>query len=66
MEKILNTYYANNAKKLHIMVDKILFKLRFTDVDNEDFYSLANEIFVDVIKRYDGLVVCIVLKALLT
>ena len=35
------------------MVDKILFKLKFTDVDNEDFYSLANEIFVDVLKRYD-------------
>lgn len=53
MEKILNTYYAKNAKKLHTMVDKILFKLRFHDVDNEDFYSLANEIFVDVIERYD-------------
>ena len=54
MEKILNDYYANNASKLHIMVDKILFKLRFVDVDNEDFYSLANEVFVDVIKRYDN------------
>jgi RNA polymerase sigma factor (sigma-70 family) len=54
MEKILNTYYAKNAKKLHTMVDKILFKLRFHDVDNEDFYSLANEVFVDVLKRYDG------------
>ena len=36
------------------MVDKILFKLKFHDVDNEDFYSLANEIFVDVLRRYDG------------
>lgn len=54
MEEILNSYYKNNAQKLHTMVDKILFKLRFTDVDNEDFYSLANEIFVDVLKRYDG------------
>lgn len=52
METILNSYYANNAQKLHSMVDKILFKLRF-DVDNEDFYSLANEIFVDVLGRYD-------------
>lgn len=52
METILNLYYANNAQKLHNMVDKILFRLRF-DVDNEDFYSLANEIFVDVLKRYD-------------
>lgn len=54
MEQILNSYYKNGAKKLHSLVDMILFKLHFVDVDNEDFYSLANEIFVDVIKRYDG------------
>lgn len=54
MEDIINSFYADNAKKLHNMVDKILFKLKFVDVDNEDFYSLANEIFVDVLKRYDG------------
>ena len=53
METIINSYYKNNAKKLHNMVDRILFKLRF-DVDNEGFYSLANEIFVDVLNRYDG------------
>lgn len=52
MEQIINTYYANNAEKLHNLVDRILFKLRF-NVDNQDFYSLANEIFVDVLKRYD-------------
>lgn len=52
MEAIINGYYANNARKLRKMVDKILFKLKF-DVDNEDFYSLANEIFVDVLSRYD-------------
>ena len=54
MEAILTTYYENNAQKLHTMVDKILFKLKFTDVDNEDFYSLANEIFAGVLKGYDG------------
>lgn len=53
METIINSYYSNNAKKLHNMVDRILFKLKF-DVDNEDFYSLANEIFVDVLNRYDN------------
>lgn len=52
MKSIINLYYKENAKKLHKMVDNILFKLRF-DVDKEDFYSLANEIFVDVLKRYD-------------
>lgn len=54
MEELLEFYYKNNAEKLHIMVDKILFKLGFVNlVDREDFYSLANEIFSDVIKRYD-------------
>lgn len=54
MEQILNVYYKNEAKKLHSVVDKILKKLQFVDIDKEDFYSLANEIFVDVIRRYDG------------
>lgn len=55
MEVIINTYYEDNAKKLHNTVDKILFKLGFTNlVDHEDFYSLANEIFVDVLNRYDN------------
>lgn len=54
MDRVLNIYYANNAIKLHKMVDKILIKLKFYDVDNEDFYSLANEIFVDVLRRYDN------------
>lgn len=55
MEKILSIYYANNAKKLHSVVDKMLLKfggLSYKDMD--DFYSLANEVFVDVIKRYDN------------
>ena len=54
MNKFIDSYYANNAEKLHKLVDKILFKLRFINIDNDDFYSLANEVFADVIKRYDG------------
>ncbi len=53
IEKIVNDYYENNARKLHILVDKILFKLGFSFIDRDDFYSLANEIFSDVIRRYD-------------
>lgn len=54
MEQILITYYANNARKLHRVVDKILFKFGgLSDKDLDDFYSLANEVFVDVMKRYD-------------
>lgn len=56
MEEILTAYYADNAKKLHKMVDKILLKFGgLSDKDADDFYSLANEVFVDVIKRYDSL-----------
>ena len=55
MDKILSTYYSNNAKKLHKVVDKILLKFGgISNKDLDDFYSLANEVFVDVIKRYDG------------
>lgn len=51
---ILDTYYADNAKKLRKVVDKILFKFGgLSNKDRDDFYSLANEVFVDVIKRYD-------------
>lgn len=55
MDKMLITYYANNAKKLHKVVDKILLKFGgLSDKDLDDFYSLANEVFVDVMRRYDS------------
>ena len=54
MEQILNKYYAKNARKLHEMVDKILIKFGgISDKDRDDFYSLANEVFVDTMRRYD-------------
>lgn len=53
--QILDTYYSDNAKKLHRVVDRILSKFGgLTYKDTDDFYSLANEVFADVIKRYDG------------
>ena len=55
MDKILVTYYSNNAKKLHKVVDKILLKFGgLSDKDMDDFYSLANEVFVDAMRRYDS------------
>lgn len=54
MKLIIDEYYKDNAKKLRTVCDKILHKLRFYDVDNEDFYSLANEIFTRVIQTYDN------------
>lgn len=51
---ILNAYYADNARKLHKVVDRILYKFGgLSNKDKEDFYSLANEVFVDVLKRFD-------------
>lgn len=56
MEEILSTYYENNANRLHKVVNKIVLKFGgISDKDMDDFYSLANEVFVDVIRRYDGL-----------
>lgn len=55
MDKILIVYYANNARKLHEVVDKILLKFGgLSDKDTDDFYSLANEVFVEVMNQYDG------------
>ncbi len=55
MEQILAAYYADNAKKLRGIVDRILLKFGgLLDKDRDDFYSLANEVFVDVLKRYDS------------
>ena len=50
----LEAYYSDNAKKLHKMVDQILSRFGgLSGKDKDDFYSLANEVFVDVMKRYD-------------
>lgn len=55
LEPVVELYFADGAKRLYNMVDKILFKLHFTDVNKEDFYSLANEIFVaEVLPNYDS------------
>lgn len=53
LEPKVEFYYANEAKKLYNMVDKILFKLHFSDVDKSDFYSLANEAFMYTVRDYD-------------
>lgn len=46
--------YENNARKLHKTVDRILLKFGgLSNKDLDDFYSLANEVFVDAMRRYD-------------
>lgn len=52
--KILESYYGNDAKKLHRMVDKILMPFGgISGKDKDDFYSIANETFCDVLNRWD-------------
>ena len=54
MDEILRVYYADNARKLHKIVDGMLLQFGgLSDKDKDDFYSLANEVFVDVIRKYD-------------
>lgn len=56
LQPYMDSYYADNAKKLHKVVDKILSKFGgLSGKDRDDFYSLANEVFTDVLKRYDGI-----------
>ena len=47
----LNEYYRNDGRKICQMVNKLLFKLKFHDVDVTDFYSLANEVIAKAIKN---------------
>lgn len=55
MEEILNMYYENNARKLRTIVDKILSGFGgISNKDYDDFYSIANEVFVHIMKKYDG------------
>lgn len=54
MKPIIDFYYKNNAKQLYSMVDKILMKLHFIDIDKDDFYSLANVVFMYTLRDYDA------------
>ena len=49
----LNTYYAYNAKKLHKITDRILRKFGGIH-DAQEYYSLANEVFLKVLMNYDS------------
>lgn len=53
-EKNVEEYYANNAAKVRKMVDDIIKWYRFNITDKDDFYSIANEVFVKILDTYDG------------
>ncbi|MCI9077353.1 MAG: hypothetical protein HFH68_00320 [Lachnospiraceae bacterium] len=57
MEEILEIYYADNARKLQGLVDKVVNK-KFGGVTGKDmssYYSSANEVMANIVKnhRYD-------------
>ncbi len=56
MEEIIRQYYAENARKLRQVVHMILKKFGgVSEKDYHDFYSVANDVFADIISnhRYD-------------
>ncbi len=53
-DEILVSYYADNGKKLHRLIDMLLLKFGgLSDKDSADFYSLGNSIFMNVLNRWD-------------
>ena len=53
--KVTEQYYANNAKKIHKMVDNIIRPFGgLSQKDIDDFYSLANEVFLHAINDFNG------------
>lgn len=53
---ITEWYYAQNGKKLHQLADRILCRYGgIYQKDYDDFYSIANVVFVEAIRQYDNL-----------
>lgn len=53
--KVTERYYANNAKKLHKIVDNIIRPFGgLSQKDMDDFYSLANEVFYHAANDFNG------------
>lgn len=53
LEKIINSYYENNGKKLHTVVNQI-FNRNFGGTfgkDMPEFYSVAGEILMEILKK---------------
>ena len=54
--KVMEEYYANDAEKLHRMVDSILKKFGgIANKDRDEFYSLANEVFWTSLRNFNGI-----------
>lgn len=56
MKHVLEELYENNAKKLYLMVDKILHSIGCSYYnDKDEFYAEASEVLADIVvnHRYD-------------
>lgn len=54
MEQLLNSYYENNAKKLHTTVNKI-FNKHYGGIvgrDMEEFYGIGSDVLIDILEKY--------------
>lgn len=58
IEKFVNPYYEDNAKKLHMVVNKIFYRKYggIAGKDMSEYYSVANDVFTDIVmnRRYDS------------
>ncbi len=58
MKEILNSYYKDNARKLHNVIDQIFYRKYggTANKDMDEFYSVGNDVFTDIIlnDRYDS------------
>ncbi len=54
MEQYLISYYKNNAKKLHIVIDQIFHKYYggTEGKDMEEFYGVGTDVLTDIFKSY--------------
>jgi hypothetical protein len=51
---IIEDFFGDNSRKLHKTVDTVLNNLHFYDVDETEYYSLTDEIFItEVLANYD-------------
>lgn len=53
LQPYLEPYYENDGKKLSKLVDEILTRLKYYDVEKDEFVSLADEIIVNAMYDYD-------------
>lgn len=48
-------YYGNNASKLHSMIDGLLYRFKCNNYDRQDFYSIGNEVFTEIVTKKEHL-----------